>query len=150
MRAELELAEADGAGAPVDRVLGDLKEALELLGAVESAAFSLARVLVIDDDERLAELTARALRRLGYEAESAGSMQPLRARDIVVLDLGLAEVLEPRERAALKEARPIVVTGAADPASRALAADLNASDYLVKPVELDDLAAAIKRRSAPT
>jgi DNA-binding response OmpR family regulator len=41
-----------------------------------------------------------------------------------------------------------VVTGATDPGSRALAASLNASDYLVKPVELEDLAAAISRRIA--
>jgi ActR/RegA family two-component response regulator len=39
-----------------------------------------------------------------------------------------------------------VVTGAADAASRSLATSLEASDYLVKPVELEDLAAAISRR----
>jgi DNA-binding response OmpR family regulator len=44
--------------------------------------------------------------------------------------------------------RPIVVTGATDPASRALAASLAASDYLVKPVELGDLVKAISRRIA--
>ena len=74
-------------------------------------------------------------------------MRPLRPRDVVVLDLGLVESLEPSQRSALKLARPIVVTGAADPASRALADDLGASDYLVKPVEAEDLAAAVKRRS---
>jgi ActR/RegA family two-component response regulator len=49
-------------------------------------------------------------------------------------------------RAALQAAKPIVVTGAADAASRSLATSLEASDYLVKPVELEDLAAAISRR----
>jgi ActR/RegA family two-component response regulator len=39
-----------------------------------------------------------------------------------------------------------VVTGATDRASRAIAESLAATDYLLKPVELDDLAAAIKRR----
>jgi ActR/RegA family two-component response regulator len=48
----------------------------------------------------------------------------------------------------LKAARPIVVTGASDPGSRALAADLDASDYLLKPVELEDVVAAINRRAA--
>jgi len=48
----------------------------------------------------------------------------------------------------LKAARPIVVTGATDPRSRALAASLGASDYLVKPIELVDLVAAISRRIA--
>jgi len=75
-------------------------------------------------------------------------MRPLRPRDVVVLDLGLVESLGPAQRAALKQARPIVVTGAADRAARALAADLDASDYLVKPVELEELSAAIKRRGS--
>jgi len=65
-----------------------------------------------------------------------------------VLDLGLSASLDADQLVALRAARPIVVTGAADPASRALADDLGASDYLVKPVELDDLAAAIKRRTS--
>jgi DNA-binding response OmpR family regulator len=38
------------------------------------------------------------------------------------------------------------VTGATDRTSRALASSVDASDYLVKPIELDELAAAIKRR----
>jgi DNA-binding response OmpR family regulator len=41
-----------------------------------------------------------------------------------------------------------VVTGVTDPASRALAASLGAADFLVKPVELEALAAAIDRRIA--
>jgi len=52
-----------------------------------------------------------------------------------VFDLGLAQALDSGARAALKAARPIVVTGATDPRSRALAVSLEASDYLVKPVE---------------
>jgi len=148
MRAEVELADSDGAAPPIERLLSDLREALEMLGQVESAAFDLVRVVVLDDDERLGELTARGLRRLGYEAESSVSMRPLRPRDVVVLDLGLVESFDPAQRAAVKKARPIVVTGAADPGSRALADDLDASDYLVKPVELEELAAAIKRRGS--
>ena len=48
----------------------------------------------------------------------------------------------------LTAARPVIVTGATDPTSRALAASLNASDYIVKPIDLEDLAAAINRRIA--
>ena len=146
LKAELELAEADGAEATPGRLLGDLSEALMLLQAVEQAAFGVVPVLVVDDDERLAELTARGLRRLGYDADSTSAMRKLRAREIVVFDLGLAHSLDPSARAALKAVRPIVVTGATDPASRAVAASLDASDYLVKPVELEDLMKAISRR----
>lgn len=144
MRAELQLAQADGALVPADELLADLGEALDQMGEVEAAAFSLVRVLVLDDDERLGELTARGLRRMGYEAEFAAAMRPLRSREVVVLDLGLARQADRETQNALKNARPIVVTGAADPGSRALAADLDASDYLIKPVELEELAAAIR------
>ncbi len=106
----------------------------------------LYRVIVFDDDERLAELTARGLRRLGYEAEGRTRVTPLKPREIAILDLGLLPSLEIGERNAMKAARPIVVTGAADPASRALAASVEASDYLVKPVDIEDLAAAIRQR----
>lgn len=148
-KAELELAVEDGEAASsgaARRALGDLREALELLGAVESAAFSLVRVVVLDDDERLGELTARGLRRLGYEAEARSGIGALGPRDVVVFDLGLAETLDEPARTALQAARPIVVTGATDAASRAIAEALSAADYLVKPVEPSELAAAIERR----
>ena len=146
LKAELELAEADGVAPQPQRLLGDLNEALRLLHAVEQVAFGMVRVLVVDDDARLAELTARGLRRLGYEADSTSALPDLQAREIVVFDLGLAEALGDGARAALKAARPIVVTGATDPRSRAVAAGLDATDYLVKPVELEDLVKAITRR----
>jgi CheY-like chemotaxis protein len=146
LKAELELAEADGAAASPALLLGDLNEALGLLQAVEQAAFGVVPVLVVDDDARLGELTARGLRRLGYDADSSSALRELRPSEIVVFDLGLAPALDTNARSTLKAARPIVVTGATDPGSRALAGDLDASDYLVKPVELEDLVKAISRR----
>ena len=96
----------------------------------------------------LAEITARGLRRLGYEADSRADLQALGVREIVVFDLSLAAALDPDARNVLRATRPIVVTGATDPASRALAVSLAASDYLVKPIDLEELAAAISRRMA--
>jgi len=146
-KAELELADEDGeASGAVLRVLGDIREALGLVAAVEAAAFSAARVVILDDDGRLAELTARGLRRLGYEAEARSGVRVIDPRDIVVFDLGLAKSLDEEARRALRMARPIIVTGATDPASRVIADALGAADYLVKPVELSHLAAAIERR----
>jgi DNA-binding response OmpR family regulator len=144
LKAELELAQSDG----TQRALADLAEALSLLRAVEVAALGLVSVLVVDDDERLAELTARGLRRLGYDAESAGTLRQLRPNEVLVFDLSLASGLDAKTRSALTAARPIVVTGATDPGSRAQAERLEASDYLVKPVALEDLVAAISRRIA--
>jgi CheY-like chemotaxis protein len=148
VKAELELAQGDGTPVPAERLLGDLNEALALLRVVEQVAFGTVSVLVVDDDARLAELTARGLRRLGYDADSADALRDLRPHELVVFDLGLAASLDGDSRTALKVARPIIVTGATDPGSRALATDLDASDYLVKPVELEDLVAAIRRRAA--
>ena len=148
VRAELEVAIGDGEAPPVERLLSDLRQALEVLGDVEAAALGVVRVLVVDDDERLGELTARGLRRMGYDAEASGRLRSLRPREVVVFDLGVLNSLDAEEHAALTVARPIVVTGAADPGARALADDLGASDYLVKPVELEALVAAIKRRMA--
>ena len=146
VKAELELAESGEAESAPGRLLGDLNEALMLLQEVEQAAFGVVPVLVVDDDTRLGELTARGLRRMGYDADSTSTLRDLRFKEIVVFDLSLAHALEQSARTALKAARPIVVTGATDPGSRALAASLDASDYLVKPVELDDLVKAITRR----
>jgi DNA-binding NarL/FixJ family response regulator len=70
----------------------------------------------------------------------------LRPNEIVVFDLSLASGLDANARSALTAARPIIVSGATDLGSRAQAARLEASGYLVKPVELEDLVAAISRR----
>jgi CheY-like chemotaxis protein len=148
LKAELELSEVDGTTPPIDRLLADLDEAFALLGAVEAASQAPAHVLVVDDDGRLAEITARGLRRLGYEADSSSALRPLRAREVLVFDLSIFAGLDAAAKKSVRAARPIVVTGATDPASRALASSLEASDYLVKPIEPDDLAAAIKRRMA--
>lgn len=149
MRAELELAQADGESPRVDLLLGDVRAALDTVAEIEGAALGIVRVLVVDDDERLGELTARGLRRLGYDADASVGLRALRPREVVVLDLGVSRAFSSSDRAALRSTRPIVVSGAVDIASRALAEDLGASDYLVKPVDIEELAAAINRRTAP-
>ena len=145
MKAELELSASDGDPLSAERLLGDVREALDFVGQVESSALLVVPVLVLDDDERLGDLTARGLRRLGFDAESATAMRPLRAGEIVIFDLSLSSSLSPDDRSTLVASGPIVVTGAVDSASRALAERLGARDYLVKPVDVADLAAAIRR-----
>jgi CheY-like chemotaxis protein len=148
LKAELELAETDGAAPPTKRLLDDIREALAHLAAAEDASQLRLSVLVVDDDARLAEITARGLRRLGFDADASSSLRSLRAREVLVFDLSLVDALDAAAREDLRANRPIVVTGATDPRSRALATSLEASDYLVKPIELDELAAAINRRMA--
>jgi len=146
MKAELELAVADGMRLPSERLLDDVRDALSHLGAVEDASHLRGSVLVVDDDARLAEITARGLRRLGFDADSGEAVRTLHSGEILVFDLSLVEALDAARQGEVRASRPIIVTGATDTASRALAASLDASDYLVKPVELGELAAAINRR----
>jgi hypothetical protein len=150
LKAELELAHEDGVVPPLRRLLGDVDEALALLREAERAALGLVSVLIVDDDARLAELTARGLRRIGFDSDSTDAFRKPQPGEVVVFDLGLYSGLDEGSQSALRALRPIVVTGATDPLSRALATSLNASDYLVKPVELEDLAVAIRRRIAET
>ncbi|HEV2216192.1 MAG TPA: hypothetical protein VGV88_01350 [Candidatus Dormibacteraeota bacterium] len=146
MKAELEMAEADGTAPPVDRLLEDIDEAFGHLSEAEEADRPAVRVLVVDDDERLAEITARGLRRLGFEADSSSRLPTSFGGAVPVVDLGILEGAGGDVLATVRAARPIVVTGATDRASRAMAESLAATDYLLKPVELEELAAAIKRR----
>jgi CheY-like chemotaxis protein len=146
LKAELEMAEADATVPPVERLLEDIDEAFGHLSEAEEAERPTVRVLVVDDDERLAEITARGLRRLGFEADSSARLPSSFGGVVPVVDLGILQGAGSEALAAVRAARPIVVTGATDRASRAMAESLAATDYLLKPVELDDLAAAIKRR----
>lgn len=146
MKAELELAEADGAVPPTGSLLADVDEALVHLSAAEESGEPPVRVLVLDDDARLGEITARGLRRLGFEADSAPDLPTSFGEAVPVIDLGLLEGADPDALARLRLARPIVVTGATDRASRDRAADGGAFDYLVKPVDLEELASALRRR----
>ena len=148
LKAELEMAVVDGATPQTERLLDDVREALSHLGAVEDASRLRGAVLVVDDDARLAEITARGLRRLGFDADFSSALRTLRSREVLVFDLSLLDGLDATAHRDLRASRPIVVTGATDPASRALADGLDATHYLVKPIELEELAAAINRRMA--
>ncbi len=147
LKAELELAEEDGSPPPVERLLSDVDEALDFVAAAEAAVEASIRVLVVDDDERLAEITVRGLRRRGFEAEASASVRLMMAGEVLVVDLGVLSGLDDEALDAVRDARPIVVTGATDRASRALADRVAASDYLVKPVDGEELAKAIRKRA---
>ena len=150
MKAELELAEADGTTASIERLLEDLDEAFGLLSAAEDAQDRVVSVLVVDDDSRLAEVTAKGLRRLGFDAHASDSLRRLRPGEVLVVDLGVLDGLDDAALEEIRVARPIIVTGASGKASRAIGDRVDASDYQVKPVDLAELSSAIKRRTAET
>src|SRR5438105_3870292 len=120
-----------------------------------------ARILVVDDDVRIAASLRRALVYEGYEVEVAGdgpgALATARDRppDLVVLDIMLPGLdgLEVCRRLRDGGDAPILMLTARDaPADRVRGLDTGADDYLVKPFDYDELLARVRallRRRAP-
>jgi two-component system response regulator MprA len=119
------------------------------------------RVLVVEDDEDIAQALQRSLRMEGYEvrsaADGAAALEHGRsfAPDLVILDLGLPEIdgIEVAKRLRDDDDVPILILTARDALeSRVEGLDAGADDYLVKPFERQELLArmrALLRRRPP-
>lgn len=118
------------------------------------AAFTLMRLLLIEDDPMIGAGVQRALRQDGYATDWVrdGVAAELAVRDnpydLLLLDLGLPrrdgiELLQ-RLRAA-GDTLPVLVLTARDAvADRIRGLDAGADDYLVKPFDLDELGARVR------
>jgi two-component system response regulator QseB len=119
------------------------------------------RVLVVEDDRMIAKGLHTALKQDGYAVDgvSVGRSAAAALRssrfDVVLLDLGLPErdgleVL--RELRSRGDATPvIIVTARDDVQNRIQGLDAGADDYIVKPFDLDEVAARMRsvlRRAA--
>jgi DNA-binding response OmpR family regulator len=120
------------------------------------------RVLVVEDDEDIAQVLQRSLRLDGYEVKLAGdgvrALEEAHAflPDLVVLDLGLPRLDGIDVARRLREGGddvPILILTARDALeSRVEGLDVGADDYLVKPFERQELLArlrALLRRRPP-
>src|SRR5688572_3072284 len=120
------------------------------------------RVLLVEDDVRVAAAVASGLRKRGYEVDCAGSIaEALDAApvDIVLLDLGLPDGdgmdLCRMLRARQPEVGIIAVTARGEERDRVTGLLTGADDYVVKPFSMAELharmAAVLRRasRSAP-
>ncbi|MGI8594467.1 MAG: response regulator transcription factor [Solirubrobacteraceae bacterium] len=119
------------------------------------------RVLVVEDDEDIAQVLQRMLRTEGYEVRVAGdgeaAVSDARAYvpDLVILDLGLPKLdgIDVARELRGREDVPILVLTARDAVeSRVEGLDAGADDYLVKPFERQELLArlrALLRRRPP-
>jgi DNA-binding response OmpR family regulator len=120
------------------------------------------RVLVVEDDEEIAQVLQRSLRLEGYEVKLAGDgvegLEEAHAflPDLIVLDLGLPRLDGVDVAKRLREdgdAVPILMLTARDALeSRVEGLDVGADDYLVKPFERQELLArmrALLRRRPP-
>ncbi|MEC7752346.1 MAG: response regulator transcription factor [Myxococcota bacterium] len=114
---------------------------------------ALARILLIEDDSRLAELTARYLEGVGFVVDReddglrASVRIPKEQPDAVVLDLGLPGIdgLEVCRRVRQGYSGPILVlTARDDEVDQVLGLELGADAYVVKPTPPRVLAARLK------
>jgi DNA-binding response OmpR family regulator len=120
-----------------------------------------ARVLVVEDDQEIAQVLQRSLRLEGYEVklaadgeaalQASGNFVP----DLVILDLGLPRMdgIEVARRLRDGDDVPILILTARDAVeARVEGLDSGADDYLVKPFERQELLARIRallRRRPP-
>lgn len=119
------------------------------------------RVLVVEDDDAIAQVLQRSLRMEGYEVRIAGdgvtALDEAHAflPDLVILDLGLPRLdgVEVAKTIRRTDDVPILVLTARDAVeSRVEGLDAGADDYLVKPFERQELLArlrALLRRRPP-
>ncbi len=120
------------------------------------------RVLVIEDDQEIAQVLQRSLRMEGYDVKLTGdgsqALDDTQAflPDLIVLDLGLPGMDGIEIARKLREDEddtPILILTARDALdSRVEGLDVGADDYLVKPFERQELLArmrALLRRRPP-
>ena len=119
------------------------------------------RVLVVEDDEEIAQVLQRSLRLEGYAVRIAGDGEAALDQsaafnpDLVILDLGLPKLdgMEVARRLRSADDVPILMLTARDALeARVEGLDAGADDYLVKPFERQELLArlrALLRRRPP-
>jgi two-component system response regulator QseB len=112
------------------------------------------RLLLVEDDTMIGEAIREGLRREGftvdwvYDGDSAAQVLRTEGFDLLLLDLGLPrksglEVLT-AARAHGQELPVLIITARDAVSDRVQGLDAGADDYLVKPFDLDELAARIR------
>ena len=112
------------------------------------------RLLLVEDDTMIGEAIREGLKREGFtvdwvhDGESASQVLRTEAFDLLLLDLGLPrkgglEVLT-AARAHGQELPVLIITARDAVSDRVQGLDAGADDYLVKPFDLDELAARIR------
>jgi DNA-binding response OmpR family regulator len=112
------------------------------------------RLLVVEDNERLAQLMARLLAENQFTSDVVSTVEEAEAAlelvtyDLILLDLSLPDgdgrhILRKLRRQG-RACRILVITARADVVERVATLNDGADDYLVKPFSLDELLARIR------
>ncbi len=116
------------------------------------------RVLIVEDEDAIAEPLASGLEREGYEVQRVATGQAALdapVPDVVLLDLRLPDIdgyAVCRELRSRSEVPIIMVTAKGEEIDRVLGLELGADDYIVKPFGFRELVArirAVTRRVGP-
>lgn len=112
------------------------------------------RLLIIEDNERLAGLLASGLDRQGFACDKATSLEEADAcfgtaeYDAIVLDLGLPDgdglAWLAQARRAHRMVPALILTARGALGDRIAGLDAGADDYLVKPAEIEEIAARLR------
>ncbi|MFJ9011644.1 response regulator transcription factor [Streptomyces canus] len=115
------------------------------------------RVLLVEDDEHVADALTAALRQYGHDIvtapRAAEALANLDGCELVLLDLGLPDLdgVEVCKRMRSRSAVPIIVlTARADEIDKVLGLQAGADDYVIKPYSVHELRArmeAVLRRT---
>ncbi len=115
------------------------------------------RVLVVDDDEPHAEAVAESLERVGYECVIATSgREGLRLieeqnfdivlTDLLMDDVGGMEILT-KAKQELPDAEVVILTGRNEATAAVAAMQAGATNYLIKPLDINELRALAEKVS---
>lgn len=117
----------------------------------------MVRLLLVEDDDAIAEPLARALRRDGHTVTISGEgalaikLACGQAVDLVILDLGLPDMdgLEVcRQIRAYDSLLPVLMlTARGDEMDAVAGLDVGADDYVIKPFRLGELLARVRART---
>jgi DNA-binding response OmpR family regulator len=113
------------------------------------------RILIVEDEERVASFIAKGLQDAGYQTEVASSGREALERvrgpaeyNLVLLDVGLPDVDGFSVLTSIRESDQripvMMLTASSDVPSRVKGLDLGADDYLPKPFDFDELLARVR------
>ncbi len=116
-------------------------------------------LLLVEDDAAFSAVSARALRRRGFEVATADGLASAReilagtTPDCAIVDLRLGDEsgldLLPELTASAPACRIVVPTGYASIATAVQAVKLGATNYLTKPIDIDELVAVLHSDEPP-